>query len=412
MKRTANYKNTYTYRKPDIFAYTLARLAAWPIAHFVFHRHVLRNELRGKKGGFVIIANHQSALDFVNLIGLCRRRLIFVISRSFYSTLPLKKIFDRKGVLPKQQFQTELKDIKQMKAIVAAGAPLVLYPAGMMCEDGASTPIPKGTYSLLRLLDVDVYMARTAGTYHVMPKWSKRLHPGKTTMDIYRLFTREELHSLTAEEIRQRAEAALSFDAYTEQESLRIPYRGGDNVEGLEYVVYQCPICRKKHTIRAFKNTLRCEACGFTASADRFSFLHSTPDGPRYVSQWSRDILQFLADTISEQETFSLPCTVYTLNTAQHRFEEAGTGIAEITEQEISLKGQINGMDFAIRQSVAAFPILPFSPGRFFEIQYGQDIYRCYPQDGKYVMEFINTLKIRHSNAQKRICRQKERDDK
>ena len=360
----------------------------------------------------MIIANHQSALDFVNLIGLCRRRLIFVISLSFYSTLPFKKIFDRIGVLPKQQFQTELKDIKQMKNIVAAGAPLVLYPAGMMCEDGASTPIPKGTYSLLRLLDADVYMARTAGTYHVMPKWSKHLRPGKTTMDIYRLFTREELRSLTAEEIRQRAEAALSFDAYAEQESLQIPYRGGNNVEGLEQVVYQCPVCRKKYAIQASKNVLRCDACGFTASADRFGFLHSTPDGPRYISQWNREILQLLADTISEQETFSLPCAVYTLNTAQHRFEEAGTGIAEITEQEISLKGQINGTDFAIRQSVAVFPILPFSPGVFFEIQHGQDIYRCYPQDGKYVMEFINTLKIRHSNAQKRICKQKERDGK
>lgn len=405
MKQMAESKNQY--RKPDVLAYTLARLAAWPLAHFVFQRRVLRNEIRRKSGGFVVIANHECALDFVNLIGLCPRRMTFVISRSFYSTLPLQRIFDRIGVLPKQQFQTELADLKRMKAVVSAGEPLVLYPAGLMCEDGRSTPIPQGTWSLFRLLNVDIYMARTTGAYHVMPKWSKHLRPGRTYMDVYRLFTREELHSLSKEEIRRRTEEALSFDAYAEQDRLRIPYHRGDNVEGLEQVVYQCPDCRRKYTIRAKGNTLRCDSCGFSASADSYGFLYSASNIPRYISQWNRDILRSLEEDLPNRTSFSLPCTIHTIDKTHHRFRETGRGMAVLTPQELSLVGQNKGESLVICQSVISFPSLPFSPGHYFEIQNGREIYRCYPEEGKYVMEFINTLKLWHQHGQKATLRYK-----
>ena len=75
---------------------------------------MLRNEIRRVKGPYVVIANHQCALDFVNLIGATRRPMHFVISNSFYSTLPVKKIMDKIGVIPKQQFQTSVSDLKQI----------------------------------------------------------------------------------------------------------------------------------------------------------------------------------------------------------------------------------------------------------------------------------------------------------
>ena len=42
----------------------------------------------------------------------------------------------------------------------------------------------------------------------------------------------------------------------------------------------------------------------------------------------------------------------------------------------------------------------PFSPGKHFEIQDGQMIYRCVLEDGKMVMKFINMLKIFYEQAQ------------
>lgn len=231
------------YKKPNLFCYRIAQAASWLVATFVFRRQILRNEIRGKKGPFVVIANHQAALDFVNLMGLSRRPMSFVISNAFYRALPLTGFMDRMGVIPKQQFQTSLKDMKRMKAVIDHGAPLVIYPAGLMCEDGLSTPIPRATYKFLKWLDVDIYVARVSGTYFAMPKWSGKLRPGRTEIDVYQLFRKEELAALELATIRERTEAAMRFDAYRDQEALQISY--SDNIEGLENVLCLAPAARR-----------------------------------------------------------------------------------------------------------------------------------------------------------------------
>ena len=130
------------YQKPNRFLYRVAQVVCWFVATFVFRRRILRNEIRGKKGPFVVIANHQAALDFVNLIGAAWRPMSFVISQSFFTTLPVKGYMKKIGVIPKQQFQTTVRDLKKIRAVIEAGQPAVIYPAGLMSEDGLSTPSP------------------------------------------------------------------------------------------------------------------------------------------------------------------------------------------------------------------------------------------------------------------------------
>ena len=50
--------------------YRFTQFIAWFIAFFVFGRKVVRNEIRHAERPFVLIANHECALDFVNIIGL------------------------------------------------------------------------------------------------------------------------------------------------------------------------------------------------------------------------------------------------------------------------------------------------------------------------------------------------------
>ena len=179
------------YQKPNTAVYRIAQGISWLAASLVFRLKILRNEIKDQEGPYLVIANHQCALDFVNLIVATSRPMTFVLSKSFFSTLPIQGWLKQLGVIPKQQFQTTVSDMKKMKAVVEAGEPLVIYPAGLMCEDGLSTPVPKATYKFIKWMNVDVYMAKTQGSYFVMPKWSGKLRPGRTTMDIFRLFTKK-----------------------------------------------------------------------------------------------------------------------------------------------------------------------------------------------------------------------------
>ncbi len=389
--------------KPNIFCYRLAQGVSCVVSALVFRRKMLRNEIKGVKGPFVVIANHQAQFDFVNLIGATRRPMTFVISHSFYSTLPIRDLLDKMGVIPKQQFQTALSDMKRIKAVLDAGRPVALYPAGLMCEDGLSTPIPQATYKFLKWLGVDVYMARTSGAYFVQPKWGKGLRAGRTYMNIYKLFDKHELATLPLEEVKRRTDEALLFDAYREQEMYRVKYRGS-NVAGLQNVLYRCPHCGEEFTVvLRDKQTLACENCGFSATADAYSLLHTADGQLLSVSDWSRETFADLKKQVAEGRLTELtaPATFRMIDSRKNKFTDVGSGTVTLTREGFHLTGEMHGEAVDLVISVVGLPTLPFSPGKYLEVQQNKNIYRCVPEDGRVVMKFINMVKALHELAQK-----------
>ena len=388
------------YQRPNRFVYALAQAASWVLATFVFRRKFLRNEIRGKDGPFVVIANHQAALDFVNLIGATKRPMHFVVSNSFFNTLPVKGLMQKIGVIPKQQFQTEVRDLMKIKNIIKQGAPVVIYPAGLMCEDGLSTPIPAATYKFLRWLGTDVYVARASGSYFAMPKWSKGFRPGRTYMDVYQLFSKEELAKTDLETVRAKTDEALLFDAYREQEELQVKYAKNHIVEGLEHVLYQCPHCGTEFAMQVEDgSTLRCDACGYAQRSDEYGFLHhcgEVGEEIRYVSDWSRLIYARLKAKIAagEESALEQPVDIRMIDFEKNKFVDVGQGTLRLSEGQFRIEGSIRGEAADLQISTANLASLPFKPGKYLEVQDGEHIYRCLPADGRQVMKYINMVKI------------------
>jgi len=393
------------YKAPEPFAYGLFSVACRIFNALIFKRKLLRNELKNAEGPFVVLANHECSLDCVNIVGLTRRRLTFVVSYAFFNTLPIRSLLARAGVITKQQFQTKVSDIKKMKAVVDNGQGLVLYPAGLMTENGLSTPIPKGTWNLLKWLGADVYIARTTGSYYVMPKWTSGFRPGRTYMDVYKLFSADELKTLAEEEIRARGEEALRFDAYREQDKYNVSYKNGSDINGFENVLYRCPECGKKYTVRPVgRETLECSECGFTRRASDTGLFSDPKNGSgeyRYASDWSRKIRSMLASEIGEGFAMELPCDIQVIDFEKKCFRPAGDGVVTLNAKQLTVQGTVDGASLEITESVTALPYLPFSPGKRFEIQTSDQSYRCYPKDGRKVMEFINALSILNERAEK-----------
>lgn len=390
-------KNKRTYSK---FLYGLVKILSWFVATFAFKRRFMRNEIKGKKGPFVIIANHEASLDFVNLIGATREHLSFVISNSFYNTLPFKGIVSRLGMIPKQQFQTSLRDLGTMRSILKNDGILVIYPAGLMCEDGQSTPIPPTTYEFLRWLNHDVYVAKTIGTYFSMPKWSKGIRRGRTYIDIYKLFDKEELALASVEEIKTKTYEALDFDAYLEQEKLKIKYSHNSNIEGLENVLYACPNCTGEFTMRTKrKKTIYCVQCGFEETSDKYALLHNESGvgkEVRLVSAWSKMIYNNLKEKVNSGKIKKQTTTakIQLIDPKKHKYRDVGDAEITLTSDTLSIAGVINGENLKLDMSTSSFPSLPFKPGKYFEIQHGNISYRCFPKKPLTVMKWVNLIKI------------------
>ena len=396
------------YQKPNTIVYRLAQGISWLVARAVFRLKMLRNEIKDREGPYLVIANHQCALDFVNLIGATSRPMTFVLSKSFFSTLPIQGLLKKMGVIPKQQFQTTVADMKKMKSVVEAGQPLVIYPAGLMCEDGLSTPIPKATYKFIKWMNVDVYMAKTQGSYFVMPKWSGKLRPGRTTMDIFRLFTKEELADLEPEQIRERTEAVLLYDAYREQEQTHYGYAGGEDIRGLENVLYQCPNCGKEYSmIVEGKSVITCTACGFTQEMDSQGFFHNREKEKeiRYVSDWSKKIYQGMERSLQDADAMEMQAevTFRMVDEQKHKMVDVGEGSILLKRGSIRLRGKIQNEETDLQVPIMSIPALPFSPGKYLEVQHGETIYRCAFKDGRPVMKFINMIKCLYQMEQAQL---------
>ena len=386
--------------KQSIFLYRIVQLIAWFVAVFAFKRRFLRNEIKKKKGPFIIIANHEAALDFVNLIGATRTPLSFVISNAFYSTLPFKGIVSRLGMIPKQQFRTSLRDLSAMRSTIKSGRVLVIYPAGLMCEDGHSTPIPTATYEFLKWIDTDVYVAKTIGTYFAMPKWAKGIRRGRTYIDIYKLFDRDVLKDMDIEEIKEKTTEALDFDAYLEQEKLRVRYSKNDNIEGLENVLYACPNCNGEFTTRIKKKkTIYCVQCGFEEKSDKYAFLHNEKGlgkEVRHVSVWSKIIYDNLKESVllDKIKNLSTVAKIQTVDQKKHKYVDTGSAVITLTKEKLTLNGTVNGEPLDLCLPSSSFPSLPFKPGKYFEIQLGDISYRCFPKKPLTVMKWVNLVKI------------------
>lgn len=391
-------KKQKRYKKPNIFVYKVFYLVSKLACKIKFNLKVEHNDLKGIKGPFVVIGNHESAIDFMPACVAIKQRIHFVISNSFYSTLKIRKLLDAVGCIPKNQFQTSVVDMKKMKIAVDNGSPIFIYPAGLMSENGISTPVPTSTAKTLKWFGKDVYVLKTSGSYLTDPKWSKKWRKGKITVNVEKFIDAESLKNINHDELNEKVQQALYYDAYSYQEKVMQKFKGGNNIDGLEKVLYKCPHCNGEYTVRSNGfDTLTCD-CGYSVKGDEYGFLNQNCDVPliyKKPSDWAKFIENSVKEEILADENYILSAKtqIHMINDTKHKFEQVGEGVVTLDRKQFTLAGTINGQKIEKTFPTIFFPMLPFKPGVRFELQDSRDIYRCVLEDGKQVTKWIYALK-------------------
>lgn len=387
-------------KKPNAFMYFLFKSISLFVSKFMFNLKIKRNEIKYNKGPFVVIANHESFIDFINLVVCNKHRMTFVVSNSFYNSMKIHPLIKACCPIPKQQFQTSITDLKNMKHVIDSNRPLAIYPAGLMSDNGISTYIPKGTGKLLKWLNCDVYLAKTEGSYLTNPKWGRcGFRKGKITLDIFKLISKDELSSYSNESLQELVEEKLYYNAYEDQEINMIEYKKGDNIEGLENVLFKCLKCDCEFTHKILnKNVMVCSKCNNMVVADKYGFLNKVEDDDivlKKVSDWSLKIENDIFQEILLDEEFIIKdsAKIQMINFKKHQFVDVGKCNISLSRKGFELKGTLNGEVFAETISTKEFIVLPFSPGKHFEIQKGSNIYRIILSNPSHVSKWMIVLK-------------------
>ena len=346
----------------------------------------------------VVIINHESSLDFMIAYSVIPGKVHLVASNSYVRALPIHDLMLQCGLIGKNQFSTMVGDMKKMKAVLDDGKVLGIFPSGLMPEAGVATPTPPATAKTLRWFDADIYVLKISGTYLAMPKWSKIKRKGRSFAKLYKLATREEFSVLSIEDASALIEKHLFFDAYRNNLENKVEYKNGDNVEGLESVLYKCPNCNGEHTIIANKNVLTCSCCGYSVKGDKFGVLHQNSEHNLYfsmVSDWHRFIENSVYEKAKSNPDYKVEdeAEIHKINDKKHRYEKVGTATVTLDNTNFIIDGTIYGEKFYKQVFARNFPMLPCVPNKRFEIQDGNDIFRIYPKEPKKVMEYINYVK-------------------
>ena len=391
-----NKSKRHFTKKPGIIMYPIFRFLTKVIGSICFKKKCIQNDLKKIKGPAVIIANHGTAMDFLNIVSTVKQKINIVISNSFYQTIGFNRTKSKVGLIPKQQFQTSPADLKTMKEVVDHQGLLVFYPAGVMTESGLGTPIPKSTSKFIKWLNCDVYVAFSFGAYLSSPKWSKIRRRGTTEIRIVKIITKEQLQEINLEQLDEIIDSNLSFDEYRTNDIKKVKFKNGDNVEGLENVLYRCPHCSHEFSFSVVnKKTLVCDNCGYAVEADEYGLLHSTNLQFKYISEWAywQDYNRYHELLNTNDFEMTSNCTIEMLDYQKHKYVNVGSGNISLNNRSFTLKGTINGEEFNKILMITQFPTLPFQTGKNFDIQNGKDIYRIWLENGKEVVKWVSTIR-------------------
>lgn len=225
-----------------------------------------------RKKPVILLAGHASRPEFIYALSGFGRRDIHVICG--YQNMCQKYIYPillRLGVIAKYLYQPDLNSAKQMLRVVREGRGLVLFPEGIQSTSGSNHPINPATVDLLRVCKLPVLLCTSEGAYLTKNRYSKDKKKGKMTFRYQVLFTEEEVKTLSKEELYHRLLEKFAYNDFEANRRNRVKFKGKTpNIEGLDNIIYRCPVCQKEFQMEVVGEEMTCHACGFTVKMNEY----------------------------------------------------------------------------------------------------------------------------------------------
>lgn len=266
----------------------------------VLVRPVLRAKfnLRGEKlqtdGPFLLVSNHVTGWDPL-LVGVCLggRQAYFVASEHLFRLGLLTKVLNwLLAPIPRRKASTGMDTVKACLRQLHAGHSVCLFAEGEQCWDGQTGPIFPATGKLVKSSGASLVTFRLEGGYLSLPRWGKHICRGAVYGHPVGVYSPEALKKLSPKEVNNLIQRDIAEDAWAQQRTQPVRYRGKRRAEGMERALYACPGCRRIGTLRTDRDRIFC-SCGFERVYTEYCFF--APEEPFETladwDAWQRELL-------------------------------------------------------------------------------------------------------------------------
>jgi 1-acyl-sn-glycerol-3-phosphate acyltransferase/ribosomal protein S27AE len=393
-------KNAPAVPRPNAFLYYTVGFFAGLYFRWRLRLRVDRSDISGIRPPFFVIAGHTSWLDYYTVsIAMYPRRLNYLGAYNFFRDPVLKFVLGLMGVIPKNQFTNDNQAILKTKYVIQQGGIIGIFPHGCLSNEGrpggfAAPSIAK----LIKTFKIPVVAVQINGGYLTRPRWSKRARRGRIDTTVTRIFTGEELSTLSVGAVYQRLISAIDFDDYRWQRKHKVTFKGRRLAEGAELVLYKCPKCYAESTLRSEGNRLFCLRCGNEAHLNNKLFFEpGTKESIVYdgFDNWY-DFQQesLLAEIRDPGFRITAATSLLWNEPGKYGYQVMGHGTLSLTREAVIYEGKVFEKTETLCFDMKNILMVPFAAGEYFEIASGTDIRRFVLDDVRIMMKWVLAIRL------------------
>ncbi len=138
-----------------------------------------------RRGGLLIIANHQSYFDPVALYVACRRHVVFVARQEVWQRPTIAKFMTYFNAMQIRTGEGDREAIRSMVDHIKAGRAVCLFPEGRLSEDGQLLPLQPGFALVAKLANCPVIVCALEGTNKVIPSNTEKPRMAKSWVTVH-----------------------------------------------------------------------------------------------------------------------------------------------------------------------------------------------------------------------------------
>ena len=287
-------KNTHVKpKRPNIFFRTLMRLVSIPdlLATRFSYEEIGMEKLQKDEPAFMLM-NHSSFIDLEIAATVLYPKPFNIVATTdafFGKDWLMRQI----GCIPTKKFCTDttlvrdiLHTVKKLKSNV------IMFPEAGYTLDGTTTTLSDTLGKCVKMLGIPLVMIKTYGAFSRDPLYNKlQRRKVKVSATVEYLLSKEQIAEMSPEEIQAIIDEQFSFDSFKWQQENKVSITEKFRADGLEKILYKCPVCGKEATTIGEGIHLTCAACNTKLELSEYGKLIPT-EGSKvifsHVPDWYR----------------------------------------------------------------------------------------------------------------------------
>ena len=338
------------------------------------------------KGPSIILCNHGSFFDFL-FSGrmLLKEKPHYVTARMYFYHRYLAWMLKNLGGFPKSMFATDIENVKNCMKVLSDGDILIMMPEARLSTVGKFEGIQETTYKFLKKMNVPIYSLHINGSHFARPKWGDKLRKKSVVeAELNLLFDKEQIENIDITEMKQKIVQALDYDDFKWLETKpELCYKSKTLAEGLENVLFLCPECKSKLSIKTDGRTVTCTHCGMKATLDdRYGFVNNYPFN-NYADWYDYQKAELKKEYLNNPD-FCLTSEVelkFPSTDGKTFMRHAGNGVCTLDRNGLTYVGSADGENITKIFPMSYIYRLLFGAGEDFEIYENQKLYFFVPKD-------------------------------